>query len=372
MPRFSQQPINGQRSGLRHCNMLPIRNVIGRFGFIVAIITLIAIVGIVIWYNLQLSPVGGDIDQLRQVIVKPGDSSSQIGQELEKRMIVKNGLVFDIYTKLTGKNSILQAGTYRLSPAESVQQIAEHFVKGNVDQFSITFYPGATLSDNTNTTESKKLDAKTVLRRAGYSDGEINEAFAGSYDSPIFDGKPAGVGLEGYIYGETYNFNSGATVADILKKVFGEFYKVINENGLIDGFKAHGLNLYEGITLASIIQREVNGEQDQRQVSQVFYSRMNIGMMLGSDVTYKYIAAKNGLPDNPNIDSPYNTRIHTGLPPGPIASPGLTSLRAAVNPAEGSYLFFLAGDDKKTYFGYTDADHQANIANHCAQNCASQ
>ena len=370
MSKFAQQPINGHRSGLVHRKMPEIRKILSRFGFVVAVIFLAIIVMATIWYNAQLAPVGGDLGQLKQIIIEPGSNSSDIGKELEKKFIIRSATAFDLYARLTSKNSILQAGKYRLSPAESVQQIVEHFVKGNVDQFSITFYPGATLTDNSKIDESKKLDVRSVLRRAGYSDTEISEGLNRTYNSPIFEGKPAGASLEGYIYGETYKFNSGASVSDILEKTFDEFYSVVNENGLIDGFKAHGLNLYEGITLASIIQREVSGEQDQRQVAQVFYSRMNIGMALGSDVTYKYIANRDGLPDDPSINSNYNTRKYAGLPPGPISAPGLSALRAAINPAEGNYLFFLAGDDGKTYFAYTDSEHQSNRINHCVVGCS--
>jgi len=370
MPKFMQQPINGHRSGLTHRKKISVRKVVSRFSFVFALILLAIFIGVTIWYNLQLAPVGGNIGQLKQVVIKPGDNSFQIGQELEKKFIVRNAVVFDIYTKLSGKNNTLQAGTYRLSPAESVQQITEHFVKGNVDQFSLTFYPGAALSDNSNIEESKKLDARTVLRRAGYSDTEISEGFNRVYSNPLFAGKPAGTGIEGYIYGETYMLNSGASVSDILERVFDEFYEKVNENGLIDGFSARGLNLYQGITLASIVQSEVSNENDQRQVAQVFYSRLSQGIVLGSDVTYQYIADKTGVARNPNLDSLYNTRRYSGLPPGPISSPGLSALLAVKTPAQGSYVYFLSGDDGKTYFAYTEDEHQSNRVNYCQVKCA--
>ena len=360
MPRFIQQPINGHVSGIKDYKKLLKKNIMAHPVVVALLVILFVFIVAAIWYNTQLAPVGGDVAQLKQIVIKPGDNSLEIGRELEKKFIIRNATAFDIYTRLSSKNSILQAGAYRLSPTESVQQIVEHFVKGNVDQFSITFYPGATLAD-----------AKKVLQKAGYPSDEIDAAFKRNYVSPLFADKPVGASLEGYIYGETYKFNTGVTVADILQQVFDEFYSKISENNFVDGFASHGLNLYQGIILASIVQREVNGDADQQQVAQVFYSRMSQGIVLGSDVTYQYIADKMGIPRDPSLDSPYNTRRFAGLPPGPIASPGLSALRAVDNPAPGSYMYFLSGDDGKTYFGYTAEDHQYNVNNYCQIKCST-
>jgi UPF0755 protein len=312
---------------------------------------------------------GNDKGQLKLITIKPGSTQSQIGYELEKQSIIRSSVAFDIYTRLSCSQNVLQAGTYRLSPAETIPQIVEHFVNGSVDQFSITFFPGATLTDIPNNT--KKYDVTTVLTKAGYTTQEISEALSMTYDSPLFAGKPNGKDLEGYVYGETYNFNTGASVSDILRIVFSEFYSVVEDNGLINSFASHGLNLYEGITLASIIQREANSELDQKQVAQVFYSRLNLGWMLGSDVTYQYIADKTGVERDPGMDSEYNTRVKSGLPPGPIAVPGLTALMAVAQPAATDYLYFLSGDDDVTYFAHTDTEHEANIVNHCKEKCST-
>lgn len=366
-----QQPINGQPSGLE----LPQERSLNKVVLWVIGITLATIVGLVagllIWYNIQLSPVGNDIGQLKKITIPPGSTSSQISKELEKQSIIRNATAFDIYVRLSCKNKALQAGTYRLSPAEAVPKIIEHFVKGSVDKFSITFYPGASLIDNSKKPESKKLDVTSVLKRAGFSDTEVKTALEKTYTGPLFSSKPFNTDLEGYVYGETYNFNAGSSVEVILNGTFNEFYAKIQENDLVKSFANHGLNLYQGITLASIIQREANDAKDQRQVAQVFYSRLAIGMPLGSDVTYQYIADKTGVARDPNLDSVYNTRIHAGLPPGPIASPGLTALLAVANPASGDYQFFLSGDDGVMYFARTNAEHDANIVNHCKINCST-
>lgn len=369
------QPINGTSSGLKHPKKLDVGQIWAWIGGIFAGALIVTFAGLIIWYNILLSPVGKDLGQLKKVTIPSGSTSSQIGKELQKQSIIRSATAFDIYVRLSGKNNVLKAGSYRLSPAESTPKIIEHFVNGSVDQFSITFYPGATLKDNTNKAKSKKYDVTTVLKKAGFSAQEIANALNEKYDSSsygkLFDGKPASADLEGYVYGETYNFNVGATVHDILESTFKEFYATAKKYNLIDSFSRHNLNLYQGITLASIIQREANKPEDHKQVAQVFYARLSAGMMLGSDVTYQYIADKNGIARDPNLDSPYNTRRYAGLPPGPISVPGLNALRAVANPADGDYLYFLSGDDDVTYFARTNAEHEANISAHCKIKCAT-
>jgi len=320
---------------------------------------LLTLGGIFIWYSAQLSPVDAHNTDKKVVVIESGSTPTQIAQTLKDDALIKNTTAFLWYTRLHGVQNNLQAGTYRLSPSESTPEIAEHLSSGKVDTFNITFLPGATLADN-----------RKVLIGAGYSEEEVDTALAKSYDSPLFAGKPATADLEGYIYGETYSFGTDASVESILEHVFDEFYSVVEENNLVAGYQAQGLSLYEGITLASIIQREASQKgDDMPQIAQVFYSRLALGMPLGSDVTYQYIADKTGEPRDPNLDSPYNTRKYAGLPPGPISSPGEKALVAAANPAKGDYLYFLSGDDNITYFGRTLDDHEANIKNHCQEKC---
>jgi UPF0755 protein len=354
------QPIDSQSTGLRLTHKI---SKFLRFPWviIVTVIVILAIVaGFFVSYNIELSPIGRDVSILTKVVIAKGSTSNQIGKQLQNLSIIRSASAFDIYTRLTNKNSLLQAGIYRLSSAESTPQIVSHLVNGSVDTFSITFFPGGTLAD-----------AVKVLQKAGYSNSEINIGLNQSYSGPLFAGKPVTADLEGYIFGQTNNFNTGAKVQDILQTTFDEFYKQVNSNNLVKDFNSHGLNLYQGIILASIVQKEASDPQDQKQVAQVFYSRLSQDMVLGSDVTYQYIADKTGVPRDPNIDSLYNTRRYTGLPPGPIATPGLSALLAVANPAKGDYLYFLAGDDGVMYFANTLAEHEANITNHCKINCST-
>lgn len=357
-PSISYQPINQTQSGLDVTTKKRRKKPLLITILVIVIALCAAIGGLFVWYNRQLEPVGDDHGVLIKIEIVSGSTSDQIGQLLEDNGIIRSAKAFSVYTRLSGARGALQAGQYRLSPADSTQIIVEHIISGRVDEFDITFLPGATLAEH-----------KKVLQSAGFSEEEIEAAFAQTYDSPIFDDKPSTADLEGYIYGETYHFYGGASVEDILNRTFEEFYGVIQAEHLEAAFEERGLNLYQGITLASIIQREVSGAADQKQVAQVFYARLAIDMQLGSDVTYQYIADKLGVERDVNIDSPYNTRRYTGLPPGPIASPGLSALLAVAEPAEGDYLYFLSGDDDVTYFARTNEEHEANITDHCQIKC---
>lgn len=370
-PVYRPQPINGTRTGLttqKKSRKWIKQSILGLIGLI-----LLAAVSVSIWFFTQLSPVNPDDESRHLIKITPGSTPSVISKQLEDAGIIKSSLAFEIYARITNNHGKLQAGSYRLSASETVQRIVRRMTSGDVDPFHITLYPGATLVDNTNVSDDKKMDFTTVLKRAGYTSEEIEAALNADYSShneKLFQGRPEGADLEGYIYGETYSLSSGSRAEDVVRMSLGEFWRVIQRNNLVAKFKDQGLTLYEGITLASIIQREASASgDDMPQIAQVFYSRLKIGMQLGSDVTYQYIADKTGVPRDTNLDSPYNTRRYTGLPPGPISSPGEKALLAAANPADGDYMYFLSGDDDVTYFARTFAEHEANRSKYCTQKC---
>jgi UPF0755 protein len=324
------------------------------------------------WYLLSLRPVSADEAQRVTVTISSGSSPLEMGELLQSNKVIRSKAAFYIYTRLHGVRGILQAGTYSLSPAKSTPQIVGSLTSGEADQFNVTFYPGATLTIDA-TAADKTPSHRQVLQKLGYSDEEIAEAFSASYDAEyplLFSDKPVTADLEGYVYGQTYRMASGSSVKQILRRTFEEFETQIKENNLVEAYKAQGLSLYQGITLASIIQREVPAAADQKQVAQVFLKRYRAGGTLGSDVTYHYAADKLGVPRDHELNSPYNTRKVAGLPPGPISSPGSSALLAVAFPAPGEYLYFISGDDDKTYFATTNEEHEANVAKHCAYKCS--
>lgn len=312
------------------------------------------------WYQAQLAPVSSDTTKHVRVTIKLRTSPSAIAAQLKAAGVIRSELAFSIYTKLTGTEGTLKAGSYSLQPSLSTPKIVEHLVAGKEDIFNITFLPGDTVANN-----------RKVLLGLDYPATEVDAALSKEYNRPLFATKPAGTDLEGYLYGETIQFDSSATVETILNRFFDEYEAVIQDNNLVAGFQQQGLTLYQGITLASIVQRETSNPDSQRQVARVFLNRMKAGMTLGSDVTYQYAAKKMGVAPDPSLNSPYNTRIHAGLPPGPISTPGKTALLAVANPASNDYLFFLAGDDNIMHYAKTDAEHQRNITLYCQKKCAS-
>lgn len=332
------------------------------FSALIAIIIAVAI-GAYVWYQQQLSPVSNDTGFI-QVKIVPGTAPSAIGDQLKQAGVIRSKLAFSLYTKLTKTENTLKAGTYKLQPSQSTKDVVDVLVAGKQETFKITFLPGDTLANH-----------KKRLIQAGFSEAEVDEALNKTYDRPLFATKPASADLEGYIFGDTYTYDVSSTVESILNQTFDEFEVAIEQNDIVNLLKKQNLTLFQGITLASVVQREVTNpmpnipNDDQRQVAKVFLNRMAIGMNLGSDVTYQYAARKMGVAPTPTLNSPYNTRIHTGLPPGPIASPGIGAIVAVATPASNDYLFFLSGDDDITYFGKTEAEHQRNITAHCAKKC---
>ncbi len=323
---------------------------------------LLLVIGCVAAYVFLLSPKNASATETVQVEIVSGMPPGQIADILEQQGVIRSGFVFRVYARLNGIQSGLQAGNYQLSPASSTPDIARQIYQGpSASEIEVLFRPGETLADN-----------KKTLLSLGYSTDEIDAAFAASYGHPLFEGRPAGSDLEGYIFGETHRFVKGTPVEDILRRYFDDYYAVIEEHDLVNKYKEQGLSLYEGITLASIIQREVRSDADQKQVAQIFLYRLGIGMSLGADATYEYAAKKAGVTPSLSFDSPYNTRIYTGLPPGPIASPGVSSLVAVAHPAEGDYLYFVSGDDGVNHFSHTNEEHEQKVRQYCTTLCFGQ
>ena len=236
----------------------------------------------------------------------------------------------------------------------------------SAEVFNFTIRPGETI-----------FDVKEALLQKGYSEEEVEAGFNADYDFDFLKNRPTGATLEGYLYGETYEFYETATVKEILTKFLEGMGKVISKNNLEARYNAQGLSLFEGITLASVVQKE-SPAGEQATVAQVFLSRLNYGWRLGSDVTVSYaldvLDPTRDRDHNNNeaalaTDSCYNTRVNTGLPCGPISNPNLAALLAVAEPADTSYLFFLTGDDGMMYYSYTEAEHNQNAALHCQQLC---
>lgn len=336
------------------------------------------------FYLQNLKPVFTDIDcddtensgegACKPVLfrVDSGATMGDVAVSLKNAGLIRNSIVFQIYYRLNYGDSSLKIGEYEFTKAMSTDEILKHLISGGGGNvFSLTFVPGATISD-----------LRALLLELGYDGPEIDEALSRAYEgdySWIFDGKPEDSSLEGYLYGDTYEFYREDSVQTIIERMLIEMANVIKTNQLQDKFAEQGLNLYQGITLASIVQKEANGAKDQAMVARIFLNRLAQGISLGSDVTTKYaldlvdpnreIYTNNA--DALLIDSPYNTRLYAGLPYGPISNPGINALNAVATPDSeaANYLFFLTGDDGMMYYSSTEAEHNQNIVDHCQVLC---
>lgn len=250
--------------------------------------------------------------------------------------------------------------------AERAAYYAEQEAAMQAEVFDFTIRPGETLADI----------RQHLIDEAGYSAKEVDQALAADYDYAFLASRPSGATLEGFLFGETKQFYKSTPATEVIDFYLSEMQKVINDNQLESRFRAQGLSLFEGITLASIVQKEA-AALDMPKVAQVFLRRLDLGISLGSDVTVTYALDqidpnREIYGDNQSalsVDSCYNTRLYRGLPCGPISNPGLAALKAVANPADTTYLYFLTGDDGKMYYSYTDEEHVRNMAEHCQTLC---
>lgn len=316
--------------------------------------------------------------------IKTNQTISDIAENLKKAGLIRSDFAFKTYLKLSNKSAKIKAGTYSLRANLSAKEIVEQMEKGvaSSEVFNLTVLPGETLKE-----------IKQKLVKLGYLSEQIDTAMLKKYDSPVLKGlydnegkltnpaQPANVALEGYLYGETYQFYKGETVEHIFETMINQLNSVVVANNIEEKFQKRGFSLREGLILASIIQKEAHSE-DMPGVSMVFQNRLKVGMTLGSDVTATYAADlvnPNRDRNDPNnnlrvleTDNLYNTRKHTGLTPGPICSPGITAILAVAEPDENkrSMRYFLTGDDGKMYYSVTDTEHTQKIRDYCQKLCS--
>jgi len=316
--------------------------------------------------------------------IKTNQTISDIAENLKKAGLIRSDFAFKTYLKLSSKSAKIKAGTYSLRANLSAKEIVEQMEKGvaSSEVFNLTVLPGETLKE-----------IKQKLIKLGYLSEQIDTALLKKYDSPVLKGlydnegkltnpaQPANVALEGYLYGETYQFYKGETIEHIFETMINQLNSVVVANNIEEKFQKRGFSLREGLILASIIQKEAHSE-DMPGVSMVFQNRLKVGMTLGSDVTATYAADlvnPNRDRNDPNnnlrvleTDNLYNTRKHTGLTPGPICSPGITAILAVAEPDENkrSMRYFLTGDDGKMYYSVTDTEHTQKIRDYCQKLCS--
>ena len=329
--------------------------------------------------------------EYQTIEISAGESVKQIANNLKQAGLIRNPLAFELYARINNLHAKLKTGKYSFRKTMSARAIAKQLVNGVVssDVFNLTILPGTNLLGDKGKSQTGIIHQ---FRTLGYSEEEINQALTKHYDNPVLKGLyadetklsnpeiPVKLALEGYLYGETYQFYNHEKLENVITTILNQFNDVVVSNQLEEKFKARGLSLREGIILASIIQKEARTE-DMPGVSMVFQNRLRQGIALGSDVTATYAADIVGI-DRTNatnadilaVNSLYNTRKFPGLPPGPIAVPSKAALLAVAEPdsSKASMLYFLTGDDGLMYYSSTDAEHNQKIRDHCQKLCKVQ
>lgn len=271
--------------------------------------------------------------------IQPGDTPIKIAAILKNEKIISSKNLFVILTKFTGTEKKFKTGLYKLNNRMPEIKIIFDIVRGRSHKFKITFPEGFT------SYEMAELLDKNGICKA--------ENFLNSVHS---------AGLEGYLFPNTYFFEVNTPAETVIKSLTAEFEKIFTKNMLAraDELKMSKKDI---VILASIIEREAKNPQERPIISSVFHNRLRRRWKLASCATVIYVLNRRGIYrkklfyKDTEIDSPYNTYIHSGLPPGPICNPGLASIKAALYPAETDLLFFIADGNGSHRFSSDYREH---------------
>jgi UPF0755 protein len=304
----------------------------------------------------DLSPVDVNAKPIQLKIVR-GMSSQAIADQLADKNLIHNPWAFLFATHLSRVSHRLQVGTYRLSGAMSIPQIIDHLRTGKVVTQQFVVPEGLTVAQTAKLWENARFGTAAAFNQAA--------------NDPRWRAncKIEANTLEGYLFPNTYQFPDGATPQVILEIMLNEFERRWTV-GFTEEARALGYSKHEVITLASIIEAEARVADERPLVSAVFHNRLRRGWKLQADPTALYGL---GNPDRPpraadlRVDSPYNTYIYKGLPPGPICNPGMASMLAALRPASVDYMYFVAAGNGRHHFSKTLREHQ-NMINKIRRN----
>ncbi|MDO8469071.1 MAG: endolytic transglycosylase MltG [Candidatus Peribacter sp.] len=311
------------------------------------------------WYLHELSPFGGTAAV--RVKVEQGMSVAQVGALLEEKGLIRSLSAFKLYMKLNGAEAGVQAGTFIFRPNMSVEEIVNVLRSGKSEEVSLTIPEGWTVTD---------IDALIASKGLAES-GAVLDCLH-RCDFSTFDFLPPvstqglaerGGRLEGYLFPETYFVNEAEFVPKFfLERLLGTFRtRVIQDHK--DEIAVSGHSLHEIMTMASLVEAETRTDAERPIVAGILWKRLEAGMPLGVDATVRYIVDKSTEPitqSDLETKSPYNTRKFKGLPPGPIESPGLTSILAALKPQESPYWYYLHDSKGVIHYATTNDEHNEN------------
>ena len=289
------------------------------------------------------------------ITVKRGDTLASLNRELVQRGIIHSDWVLPVYARLNPQAANIKAGDYRIDASASLPSLMNDITNGKVVVYNITVVEGKTFKD---------------LRASLVQTAGIEHTLNDKTDAQIatllgIDGSP-----EGWFMPETYQFHRGSSDLELLKRMYGEMQRTLEQEW---PNRAEGLplaNPYQALILASIIEKETGVASERSQIAGVFVRRLQKDMLLQTDPSVIYGAADyHGDLTRKHLqtDTPYNTYINKGLPPTPIALPGKASIEAALHPADGDSLYFVADGKGGHTFSATYEEHQQAVARYLKQ-----
>ena len=288
------------------------------------------------------------------MVVKPGTTASEISDRLMQLGVIDSRLRFWWLMKLQGDAGKFKTGTYAFTPHMDEQAVLDKLVAGDTTVVKFTIPEG--------------FGIKEIAKRLA-DEGLVDEQefLAEAKDFAPYDymKKRPNVryAAEGYLFPDTYVIHSDVSAEGIMKMMAEDFDTRLTP-ALRQQAAAKGLSIHDLITLASLVEKEARYDEDRPIIAQVFFKRLQMGMPLQSDTTLQYLMAgpkEDVSIEDTKIDSPYNTYQHAGLPPGPIASPGMKSILAVLNPASTDYLYFVADRQGHNHYSQTYDEHLAIV-----------
>jgi UPF0755 protein len=308
------------------------------------------------WVHETRFPVRGLDDPPLSMVVAPGDPVGVIGGKLHALGLVRHPLAFRVFVHLRREGAKLRAGEYSFEGPLSLRDVVDMLVRGDVVHRDITFPEGKTLEEMAATVRAHGLDP------AAFLDAARDTHLIGDLD-------PEAADLEGYLFPDTYDIEATGDGAAESRRLVGrmvERFRTVITSAL-PRLPTRGLSVREVVTLASLVERETAQQDERPRIAAVFLNRLKLGMPLQTDPTVIYALRKAGSYDGNirkkdlSLDSPYNTYKHTGLPPGPIASPGREALRAVLEPADVKDLYFVSRNDGTHAFSESLREHERAV-----------
>ncbi len=313
----------------------------------ILLITILLLLSLGLLLKLFL-PVPAEDDLSPQTIrIQPGDSFAQVCDQLVEKELIQNPTLFLLLARVVGLERQLPAGEVTLTPGMSLWQVVWRLQHTEAVTVNVTIPEGLQARQIAGLLQQEAAVDSAGFMRAVSDSGLIREL---SIEAPD---------LEGFLFPDTYNLYHGMDGEVVVRRMVRQFQQVWD-----DSMTAHaeelGWTMRQVLTMASIIEGEVMTPEEAPVVSSVYHNRLRTRMLLQADPTIQYIipdGPRRLLKDDLKIESPYNTYLHLGLPPGPISNPGLTAILAALYPANTGYLFFVAKGDGTHAFNETERGH---------------